>query len=67
MRKTYKVISENEFGEMYIEHSDSLETAMKIYNKSIEEGYVRCYLLEEDTKLSITGDSLNKIMSTYFR
>lgn len=67
MKKTYKVITETEFGEMFIECFDKLGTATKMYEKSIGYGCNRCYLLETETEYEISGGSCNKILSYYER
>ena len=65
MEKTYKVITEFSFGEVYIEHFNTLQTATEVYNKSIEDGCDRCYLLKTETDFQTSGDSCNKILSEY--
>ena len=65
MEKTYKVITVLKIGKMYIQHSNTLETAKKIYDNSIEEECDNCYLLEEEINWSMTGDSRNRILSQY--
>lgn len=67
MEKTYKVITENEFEEMYIEVFNKLENATKCYGKSISYGCKKCYLLETEIDYEISGGSCNKILSTYSR
>lgn len=66
METTYKVITET-FSNVYIEHFSKLEKATKTYNEAIENGCERCYLLETEIKHELSGDSFNKIMSSYFR
>lgn len=67
MKKTYKVITETEFGEMFIECFTDLKIATKTYDKSIGYGCMMCYLLETEIDYEISGGSCNKILSRYER
>lgn len=62
MKKAYKVITMNGFGEVYIECFDDLDTAIKVYGRSISYGCSRCYLLETETEYETSGGSCNKIL-----
>lgn len=67
MGKTYKVITGYEFGEMFIDHFNTLESATEEYNKAIKDECDFCYLLETEAEYTTTGDSCNKILSTFKR
>lgn len=67
MEKTYKVITGYEFGEMYIDHYNTLECATAEYNKAIQDECDFCYLLETEAQFTTSGDSCNKILSSYKR
>ena len=67
MKTTYKIITENEFGEMSIKHYNSLEKGIEEYNKAADNGCERCYLLEEKAHYELSGNSFNKILAYYFR
>lgn len=67
MEKDYKFITVYKFGEMYIEHFNTLEAALAEFNKAIQDECDFCYLLETEHQFSKTGDSCNKILSSYKR
>lgn len=65
MEKNYKVISNFGLGEMFIEHFDTLECAMQVFDKAIKDECEVCYLLETEVRYSGTGDSVDKILKIY--
>lgn len=67
MEKNYKVITIFSIGEIHIDHYKTLEAAIAEYNKAAENGCETCYLVETKIHFQCSGDSFNKIMSTYFR
>ena len=67
MKKNYKVITGYEFGDMYIDHFSTLKAAIAEYNNVITDGCDFCYLLETNASFAVSGNSYNKILSTYKR
>lgn len=65
MEKTYKVITSNGLGEIYIEHFNTLEAAMAACKKACEDECEFSYLLETEVNFTSSGDSVNKIISKH--
>lgn len=62
MKKTYKVITGYSTVEIFIEHFNTLESAMAAYKKACEAECEFSYLLETEVQFSCSGDSVNRIL-----